>query len=102
MKKGPSPARGKGPPIQIKMQPSLSFLSLSLDMFLKAGEAPLCASTFYCVVCKQADDYEDDDGNDDGDGNGLRRSSCRRVERGADNRRVYSRKGTLDVQSDGC
>lgn len=50
-----------------------------------------------CLVFKQADDYngDDDDGNDDSDGSGLRRSSCRGVERGADNRPVYSRKGTL-------
>lgn len=41
-------------------------------------------------VFKQADDYKDDDCDDD---SGLRRSSCR-VERDADNRPVYSRKGT--------
>lgn len=50
-----------------------------------------------CLVFKQADDHndDDDDGNDDSDGSGLRRSSCRGVERGVDNRPVYSRKGTL-------
>lgn len=50
-----------------------------------------------CLVFKQADDYNDadDGGNDDSDGSGLRRSSCRGVERGTDNRLVYSRKGTL-------
>lgn len=48
-----------------------------------------------CLVFKQADDYnvdDDDDDNDDKEGSGLRRSSCRGVERGADNQPVYSRK----------
>lgn len=51
-----------------------------------------------CLVFKQADDYnvdDDDDDNDDKEGSGLRRSSCRGVERGTDNQPVYSRKGTL-------
>lgn len=79
--------------IQIKMVNPLSFLLLSLDMFHKPAEAH-CVFMLCCLVFKQADDYNNDDGNDDSDGSSLRRSSCR-VERGTDNRPVYSRKGTV-------
>lgn len=77
--------------IQTKTANLLAFLPLILDVFHKPTEGH-CVFIPLLSVFKQADDYEDDDdGNDD---SGLRRSSCR-VERDADNRPVYSRKGTL-------
>lgn len=58
---------------------------------------PIVCLYLCCLVFKQAGDYNDDDDdcNDDSDGSGLRRSSCRGVERHADNWPVYLRKGTL-------
>lgn len=62
-------------------------------MFLKATEG-YCAS-LPLLSCAEQADYKDDDGNDDCSASGLRRSSCRGVERCPDNQPVYSRKGTL-------
>lgn len=79
--------------IQIKTANLLSFLLLILDVFHKPT-AGHCVFVPLLSVFKQADDYKDDGDDDGNDDSGLRRSSCR-VERAADNRPVYSRKGTL-------
>lgn len=72
-----------------------SVFSLAKPWYVpQSGWGPLCLH-LCCLVFEQADYKDDDDSNDDGRGSGLRRSSCRRVERSADNRPVYSRKGTL-------
>lgn len=79
--------------IQIKTANLLSFLLLILDVLHKPT-AGHCVFMPLLSVFKQADDYKDDGDDDGNDDSGLRRSSCR-VERDADNRPVYSRKGTL-------
>lgn len=79
--------------IQIKTASLLAFLLLILGVFHKPTEGH-CVFIPLLSVFKQADDYKDDDDDDGNDDSGLRRSSCR-VERDADNRPVYSRKGTL-------
>lgn len=79
--------------IQIKMANLLAFLLLILDVFHKPTEGH-CVLIPLLSVFKQADDYKDDDDDDGNDDSGLGRSSCR-AERDADNRPVYSRKGTL-------
>lgn len=101
MKKGARPDMKQMLLIQIKTANLLSFLLLILDVFHKPTEGH-CVSIPLLSVFKQADDYKDDDDDDGNDDSGLRRSSCR-VERGADNRPVYSRKRyTKDVQNGSC
>ena len=79
--------------IQIKMANLLAFLLLVLHVVHKPTEDH-CVFIPLLSVFKQPDDNKDDDDDDGNDDSGLRRSSCR-VERDADNRPVYPRKGTL-------
>lgn len=93
MKKRAQPGMKQMLLIQIKTANLLSFLLLILDVFHNPTEGH-CVFIPLLFVFKQADDYKDDGDDDGNDDSGLRRSSCR-VERDADNRPVYSRKGTL-------